>query len=256
MSISIKTNREIELMRESGRIAAEILGMVSKKVDVGVRTKELDIIAEDMAVKYKVKPAFRGEESGKSGEPYPFVLCASVNEVIVHGLPSDYLLKDGDILGLDFGVIYEGYYSDVAATIPVGNISEEAHRLIRVTKKALNFGIKKVRPGNTIGDIGNTVQRYVESQGFGVVRDLVGHGIGKSLHEDPQVPNYGKRHKGEKLEEGMVLAIEPMVTMGSWEVSMSADGYGYETSDKSLSAHFEHTVLVSKNGCEILTRIK
>lgn len=255
MSISLKTKREISLMRESGRIAADILGVLAKRVNVGVSTNELNVLAEELISKHKVKSAFFGQPSGKNGEPYPFVLCTSVNEVVVHGMPSGYTLKGGDILSLDFGVIYKGYYSDVAITMPIGNVSDETRRLIRVTKKALNRGIKKARPGNTIGDIGNTIQRFVESQGFEVVRELVGHGIGKSLHEEPQVPNYGKRHKGEKLEKGMVLAIEPMTAMGSWEVEISEDGYGFETKDKSLSAHFEHTVLITGEGSEVLTRL-
>lgn len=253
MSNIIKTPNEIFLMRESGRIAAEILKAVCKKANIGMSTKELNILAEELILKYKVKSAFLGEPSGKNGETYPFVLCASLNEAVVHGVPSGYILKDGDVLSLDFGVIYKGYYSDVAVTLPIGNVSDEARRLIRVAKKALNRGIKKVRPGNTIGDIGNTIQRYVESQGFEVVRDLVGHGIGKALHEEPQVPNYGKRHKGEKLEEGMVLAIEPMITAGLPDVEISSDGFSFVTKDKSLSAHFEHTVLIRSADSEILT---
>ena len=242
-------------MRESGKIAAQILKELSGKATPGVTTKQLDELAEELIKKHQVKSAFSRQPSGRGGESYPAVLCTSVNETVVHGLPSGYVLKDGDILSLDFGVVYEGYYSDVAITIPVGNASDEARRLIRVAKKALNFGIKKVRPGNTIGDIGNTIQRYVEPQGFGIVRDLVGHGIGRSLHEKPEIPNYGKRHKGEELVEGMVIAIEPMITAGSWEVEIGKDGYGYETKDKCLSAHFEHTVAVTANGCEILTQL-
>ena len=252
--ITIKTKEEIALMKESGRIAAEILKKVREAVRPGVTTKELDKLAEELIVRYGVRSAFRGQPSGRNGESYPAVLCASVNCAVVHGLPSDYALKNGDILGLDFGVVYKGWYSDVAVTVPVGDVSNEARRIIDVTKRALGQGMKKVRPGNTIGDIGNTIQRWVESHGYQVVRDLCGHGVGRDLHEEPQVPNYGKRHKGEILKEGMVLAIEPMVTIGSWELVHSLDGYGFETKDKSLSSHFEHTVAVMKDGCEILTK--
>lgn len=251
--ISVKTPQEIKLMKESGRIAAEILGTVSKKATPGVTTKELDKLAEELIAKYKAKPAFYGQPSGKNGEPFPAVLCTSLNSVVVHGVPSDYTLRDGDILGLDFGVVYKGFYSDLAVTVPIGDVSEEARRLIWVTKKALKRGIKKVRAGNTVGDIGNTIQRYVESQGYKIVRDLVGHGIGEELHEEPQVPNFGKRRDGPRLKEGMVIAIEPMVVTGAYAVTNSSDNQGYETKDKSLSAHFEHTVAVTEDGREILT---
>lgn len=254
MSI-IKTKEEIALMRKSGRIAAEILAKVQEAAGPGVTTKELDELAEKIIVSRGAKPAFRGQPSGKNGEPYPAVLCASVNSVVVHGLPSDYKLQNGDVLGLDFGVSYEGWYSDLAVTMPVGEVSGEARRLIDVTKRALRQGLKKVHPGNTTGDIGNTIQRWVESHGYEVVRDLCGHGIGRELHEEPQIPNFGKRHRGEILKEGMVIAIEPMVTAGSWELIHSADIHGFETKDHSLSAHFEHTVAVTKDGCEVLTRL-
>lgn len=252
----IKTQEEISIMRESGRIAAEILKKVEERVAPGVTTRELDKLAEELIISYGVEPAFRGQPSGKNGELYPAVLCASVNSVVVHGLPSDYKLQNGDILGLDFGVIHKGYYSDLAVTVPVGNISDEARRLIDVTKRALRQGLKKVHPGSTTGDIGNTIQRWVESHGYEVVRDLCGHGIGKELHEEPQVQNYGKRHKGDVLKEGMVLAIEPMVTAGSFEVVISQDNQSWVTKDNSLSAHFEHTVVVTKDGCEVLTSIR
>ena len=249
----IKTKEELELMRQSGKIAADILEKVQKKVAPGVTTMELDKLAEELIILAKVKSAFKGQPSGKNGEGYPAVLCTSVNGVIVHGVPSDYELKDGDILSLDFGVLYKGYYSDLAVTIPVGEISHEARHLIKTTKKALRLGIKKVRPGNTIGDIGNTIQRFVESQGYPVVKDLVGHGIGKELHEEPYIPNYGKRKTGLILEPGMVICIEPMVVLGSNELDHAADTHGYETKDKSLSAHFEHTIAVTEEGYKVLT---
>jgi methionyl aminopeptidase len=253
--IGIKTQEEIALMRESGRIAAEILKKVEERVAPGVTTMDLDKLAEELIVSHGVKSAFYNQPSGKNGELYPSVLCTSLNNVVVHGLPTEYALKEGDILGLDFGVVYKGYYSDLAVSLPVGEISGEARRLIDVTKRALRQGLKKVHPGSTTGDIGNTIQRWVESHGYQVVRDLCGHGIGKELHEEPQVPNYGKRHKGEVLREGMVLAIEPMVVAGSAEVLVLSDNQGWATKDKSLSAHFEHTVAVTKDGYEILTDV-
>lgn len=253
MDCQVKTAEEIVMMRESGRIAAEILWQVEMAVRPGISTKELDRLASELIISHGVESAFRGQKSGRKGEPYPDVLCTSVNEVVVHGVPSVYVLKEGDILGLDFGVVYRGWYSDLAVTVPVGEISPEARRLIDVTKRALRQGLKKVRPNNTVGDIGNTIQRWVESHGFQVVRDLCGHGIGRELHEQPQIPNYGKRRKGEALKEGMVIAIEPMVTAGSWEVAVSSDNQGWVTKDRSLSAHFEHTVAVTKDGYEILT---
>jgi len=188
--------------------------------------------------------------------PYPACLCTSVNEEIVHAIPSDRVLKNGDILKLDLGILYKGFNTDMAVTVPVGKISFEAQRLIRVTKKALKMGIKKARIGNTFGDIGNTIQRYVESQGFNVVRELCGHGIGRELHEDPQILNYGKRHTGPEIKEGMVFCLEPMVAMGDWRIKKGKDSYSYETKDGSLSAHFEHMMAVTKNSCQILTEIK
>jgi len=180
-------------------------------------------------------------------------LCTSINEEIVHVVPSNRVLKEGDIITLDLGILWKGFHNDMAVSLPVGKIKPEAARLIRVTRKALKRGIKKTRAGNTVGDIGNTIQRYVESQGYNVVRDLCGHGIGKELHEDPQILNYGKRHKGEELKEGMVICIEPMITMGDWKLKKMKDGHGYETEDGSLSCHFEQTMAVTKDGVKVLT---
>jgi len=276
MNSQVKTKEELGLMRESGRIAAAILSETQKAAKPQVATEDLNKLVEELIIEYSKKlqekeqkenkdspwcegeilrPAFLGESSGRNGELYPAVICLSINSTVVHGVPSQDRLKDGDILSLDLGVIYKGYYSDTAITVPVGNVSPEARRLIDVTKRALRQGIKKVHPGNTIGDIGNTIQRWVESRGFQVVRDLCGHGIGKELHEPPEVPNYGKRHTGEVLKEGMVIAIEPMVNAGSWEVIYGPDNQSFITKDGSLSAHFEHTVAVTKEGCEVLTKI-
>jgi len=247
--ISIKSEEEIKIMREAGRILATALRGIEKIVKPGITTLELDMAAEALVLSQGAKPAFKGHEG------FPYSLCASINENIVHGYPSKYVLKDGDIIGLDLGVLYKGYYSDMAITVPVGKVSFEAKRLINVTKKSLRLGIKKVKPGNTIGDIGNTIQRLVESQGFGVVRSLCGHGIGKELHEDPKIPNFGKRRGGETLKEGMVICIEPMVTAGDYNLKKSVDGYGLATKDNSLSAHFEHTIAVTKFGARILTEL-
>ncbi len=247
--ITIKNEQEIKIMREAGRILATALKGIEKQVKPGITTLELDRACEALILSLGAKPAFKGHEG------FPYSLCASVNENIVHGYPSNYALKEGDIIGLDLGVLYKGYYSDMAITVAVGKVSFEAKRLINVAKKSLRLGIKKVRPGNTVGDIGNTIQRFVEDQGFSVVRSLCGHGIGKGLHEDPQIPNYGKRGAGEKFIEGMTICIEPMITAGDYNLKKSADGYGFATKDNSLSAHFEHTIAVTKFGAKILTEV-
>ncbi len=247
--VKIKSEEEIQIMAEGGKILATVLHQIERMVKPGITTLELDRAAEALILKHNAKPAFKGYDN------FPFSLCASVNDIIVHGLPSNYQLKEGDILGLDLGVLYKDYNTDMALTVGVGNISFEAKRLMMVTKKALKRGIKKVRLGVTTGDIGNTIQRYVEDQGYSVVRDLCGHGIGRDLHEDPQVANYGQRHKGVELKEGMVICIEPMVTIGGYELKKAADGYGFATRDGSLSAHFEHTIAVTKDGCKILTEL-
>ena len=250
LKITIKTKQEIEIMKKAGEISAKILDELKKAVRPGIQTKDLENQARELIKFYNVEPAFLGYEG------YPAALCTSVNEVVVHQTPSDYRLKEGDIISLDFGVKYKGYYSDMAITVGVGEISLEAKRLIEVTKKSLRLAIKKVRPGVTTGDIGNAIQRYVESQGFNVVRELCGHGIGKELHEDPQILNYGQRHKGVRLKEGMVICIEPMVSMGSPRIKKVKNGYGYATADGSLSAHFEHMIAVTKEGHWVLTETR
>ncbi len=237
-------------MREGGKILAQIVKGLKEIVEPGITTKRLNKAAEDLIFKFKVKPAF------KNYQGFPATLCTSIDEEVVHSIPSDRKLKNGNIISLDMGLIYKGFYADMAVTVPVGEISPEAQRLIRVTKKALKRGIKKARPGNTFGDIGNTIQRYVEDQGCNVVRELSGHGIGKELHEDPRILNYGKRESGPEIREGMVFCIEPMVIMGDWQLKKAGDGYGYQTRDNSLSAHFEHMMAVTKTGCEILTDLK
>jgi methionyl aminopeptidase len=253
--IEIKTPQEIEIIAEGGKILARIMKELEKNVKPGITTMQLERLAESLILKFGGKCSFKGYKSkdGETQREYPSCLCTSINEEIVHVPPSNRVLKEGDILKLDLGIFYKGFHTDMAITIPVGKVSFEAQRLIRVTKKSLKLAIKKAKPGNTFGDIGNTIQRYVESQGFNVVRELCGHGIGRELHEDPKILNYGKRHTGEKIKEGMVFCIEPMVTMGDWHLKRTKDGFGYETQDGSLTAHFEHTVAVTKDSGQVLT---
>lgn len=246
--IEIKSKKEIEIMREGGKILAEIMEDLKKRVKPGITTKELDRVAETLILKFGVKPAF------KDYEDFPVALCTSVNQVVVHAVPSDYKLKQGDILSLDLGIGYKGFFSDMAVTVPVGEVKPEILRLIKVTKKALKLGIKKARVGNTFGDIGNTIQRYVEYQNFNVVRELCGHGIGREIHQEPKILNYGKRKTGPEIAEGMVFCLEPMVTMGDYHLKKSVDGFGYETKDGSLSAHFEDEIAVTKTGPLVLTK--
>ncbi|TSC56347.1 MAG: hypothetical protein Greene071421_199 [Parcubacteria group bacterium Greene0714_21] len=248
--ISIKTPKEIETMRQGGRVLAGILDKLLKQVKPGVVTKDLDRAAEALILNSGAKIAFKGYEG------FPATLCVSVNEEVVHAAPSERILKEGDIVTLDIGLIWLGLYLDMARTVAVGKVSPETARLIRVTKKALHYGLKKTKPGNTVGDIGNTIQRYVESQGYQVVRELCGHGIGKELHEDPHVLNYGKRGDGSELVEGMVICIEPMITVGDWKLKRSKDGHGFETKDGSLSCHFEDTIAITSRGSEVLTKIE
>ena len=247
--ITIKTEKEIKVMTEGARILAGIVEELKKRVRPGITTKELEKLAESLILKSGGKCNFKGEDN------FPACICTSVNEEIVHAVPSERVLKEGDILSLDLGLLWKGFHTDMAITLPVGKISFEAQRLLRVTKKALSRGIKKSKVGNTFGDIGETIQRYVESQGFNVVRDLCGHGIGRKLHEDPPIPNYGKRHKGPKIKEGMVFCLEPMVTMGDYRIKKGKDGFSFETSDGSLSAHFEHMIAITKKGPFVLTKL-
>lgn len=246
--IPIKTPQEIEIMARAGQILAKIMGELKNRIEPGLTTRALDELANELILNYQVKPAFKGFHG------FPAVLCVAINEQVVHGVPSDIKLIQGDILSLDLGIIYQGFCSDMAFTVPVGAIDPEVGRLIRITKKSLKRGIARVKPNKTIGDIGNAIQKYVEGQGFQVVRSLCGHGIGKKLHEEPEVPNFGQRHKGFKLEPGMVLALEPMVTMGQPGLKKGPDGFCYQTNDNSLSAHFEHTVVVTNKNPRILTK--
>ena len=236
-------------MRKSNALVAVILEELAKKIRPGVKTIELDRLSEQMALKRGARPAFKGYRG------YPYSLCTSVNSEVVHGMPSERELMEGDIVSLDFGVLHDGYYGDAAVTVPVGEISPAARRLLRVTEEALYRGISEARAGNRIGDISAAIQGHVEAAGFSVVRDLVGHGIGKNLHEDPQVPNYGSSGRGIELKPGMVFAIEPMVNEGTYRVDILRDGWTVVTADGKLSAHFEHSVAITENGPVILSRI-
>lgn len=247
--IILKSRLEIDRMRVAGRIVAEILEGVRSLVCPGVTTFDLDHFAASEALKRNAKCAFRDYNN------YPSSLCCSPNNQVVHGIPNKNPLKSGDILSLDFGVVFDGFYGDAAITVPVGIVSDAAKKLITATEASLYAAIDMAVPGNRLGDVSSAVQSFVESRGYSVVRDFVGHGIGKNLHEDPQIPNYGLSGKGVKLKPGMVLAIEPMINEKSYEVEVLDDNWTVITCDGGLSAHFEHTVAITENGPEILTRI-
>jgi len=253
--IPIKTQKKIEIMKEGGKICAKIFERILKEVRPGITTFHLEEKAKDLVKKAKAKCAFLGYKKGDE-KSYPACLCTCVNEELVHIPPSGRILKEGDVLKIDFGIFWKGFYLDMARTIGVGKISFEAQRLIRVTKKALKLAIKKAKPENTFGDIGNTIQRYVESQGFNVIRDLCGHGIGRDLHEEPKILNFGKRKAGKKIKEGMVFCIEPMVSCGDWKIEKTKDGFGYKMKDNSLCVHFEDTIAITKKGPEVLTKFE
>jgi methionyl aminopeptidase len=250
MPIMIKTPLEIEKMRRSGQVVREVLEHVRQFVKPGASTQDLENAAAGKIKELGAKPAFKGYRG------FPCVLCTSVNEEVVHGIPSaSRVLRDGDIVSIDTGVILDGYYGDSAITVAVGEkVSPRTKRLLEVTQASLKRGIEAIKPGATLGDVGAAVQEVVEAEGFSVVREFVGHGIGTRLHEDPQVPNYGRRGQGQKLREGMVIAIEPMVNAGKPDVQVLSDGWTAVTQDGSLSAHFEHTVAVTAEGATILTQ--
>ena len=250
--ILIKTQKEIDFIRESCKVVAETLRLVSSNVRIGITTFELDRIAEDYIRSNNAIPAFKGYSQG--GLPgFPGSVCTSINDAVVHGIPGQDKLEEGDIISLDVGVLKNNYYGDAATTVAVGKISDEKKKLLEVTEKSLQSGIEQARSGNKIHDISAAVQEYVEQNGFSIVRDLCGHGVGKFLHEDPAVPNFGRRGTGAKLKKGMTLAIEPMVNAGGYEVITSSDGWAVLTADGSPSAHFEHTILILDNSPEILT---
>ncbi len=247
--VILKLPEEIEKARASNKIVAEILNKIKEKVKPGIKTKDLNKLAEEIADKRGARPAFKGYRG------FPYALCTSVNEEVVHGMPSDRVLVEGDIIGLDFGIYYKGFFGDAAVTLPVGKISHNAARLIEATKKSLHEGIAQARTGNRLGAISAAVQNTVEASGLSVVRDYVGHGIGKNLHEDPQIPNFGKKDRGIELKSGMILAIEPMVNEKDYKVKVLQDGWTVVTVDGGLSAHFEHTVAITDDGPDILSEI-
>jgi methionyl aminopeptidase len=248
VAVVLKSASEIEKMHRAGRVVREVLELVRSKVKPGVTTYDLEKTAEERLKELGIKPAFKGYHG------YPCALCTSVNSEVVHGIPSPKrVLKNGDIVSVDFGVVADGYYGDAAITVPVGAIDPQSARLLRATEESLAAAIRTVRPGATLGDIGAAVQAVVEGEGFSVVRDFVGHGIGVQMHEDPQVPNFGEAGRGMKLKEGMVLAIEPMVNAGGPDVMVLEDGWTAVATDGSMSAHFEHTVAVTATGARILT---
>lgn len=245
--VILRTPAEIEQMRRAGSLVGQVLERLREHVAPGVSTRELDAIAENMICSRGGVPSFKGYRG------YPASICASVNNEIIHGIPGDRMLVDGDIVSIDCGAMLGGYHGDAAMTFPVGDVSAEAEKLMTVTREALNAGIAMARPKMRLGDVGNAIQRYVEANGFSVVRDFVGHGIGRHMHEDPQIPNFGPAGMGMRLRTGMVLAIEPMVNAGGHEVVVMDDGWTACTRDGSLSAHFEHTVAITDDGPEVLT---
>lgn len=245
--IIYKSEAEIEMMRKSSQIVARILSELREMIRPGLETRELDSYAETRARQLGAVPAFKGYRG------YPASLCVSVNEEIVHGIPSGRRLQEGDIVSLDFGVVYEGFYGDAALTVPVGRVSDPALRLIEVAEKSFYRGLEELKVGNRLSDVSAAIQQEVEGAGFSVIRAFVGHGIGRSLHEEPQLPNFGLPGHGPKLKKGLTLAIEPMIAAGHWEVEVLNDGWTAVTRDRSLSAHYEHTVALTDRGVEILS---
>ncbi len=255
--ISVKTSQEIKIMAEGGRILAQIIKSLAQAVRPGIATKDLDKLAEELVLSYGVKPAFLGYGG------FPATVCISVNDEVVHGVPGDRILLAGDLVGIDMGIVHQGLNVDSAMTVPVlgsksyrqwADENPKHDKLLTVTREALAIGINQAQVGNHAGAIGHAIQRFVERNGFNVVRDLVGHGIGRRLHEEPAVPNYGNPNDGPELAQGMTIAIEPMTTAGDWKVKKGEDGFGFVTADGSVAAHFEHTVAVTGRGPEILTR--
>lgn len=248
MSIIIKSDREIAVMRQAGRIVGEVLEVLRENVKPGLTTEELDQIAEREIISRGGTPSFKGYHG------FPAAICASINSEIVHGIPGKRVLKEGDIISIDLGVIYDGYQGDAAITVPVGQVTDEVKKLLEATEGALLAGIEQAKHGARLGDISEAVQKHAESRGFSVVREYTGHGIGRDMHEDPQIPNYGRRKTGPILKRGMALAIEPMVNIGTWRTKVGDDCWTVYTADGSLSAHFEHTIAITDGGAEILTK--
>jgi len=250
MGIIIKSPQEIDIMRQAGSIVAIVLEKLERSVEPGMTTGHLNKIAEEETKKNNAIPSFKGYKG------FPASICVSVNEQIVHGIPSKRALKEGDIVSIDFGVIYNGFQGDAARTMAVGKISQDAQKLMQITREALMAGIAKAKDGVHLGDVSSAIQRHTESNGFSVVREYVGHGIGRNMHEDPQIPNFGAEGRGPILRKGMTLAIEPMVNAGGWQTKLTDSGWTVVTADLSLSAHFEHTIAITNGKAEILTLAK
>jgi len=246
--IKIKTAQEIEKLRRAGSILSGIIKEVTGSLTKGMTTRQLDALAEQLIAERQVIPAFKGYRG------FPACLCISINQEVVHGIPDDRVIQEGDLVSIDAGLIHDEYYADMAVTVGVGKISPACQRLIDVTRDSLKKGIQCVRPGAHLSDISHAIQSWVEAKGFSVVRDFVGHGIGRNLHEEPEIPNFGPPHQGPILKKGMVLAIEPMINVGGWQTRILENGWTVVTLDGKLSAHFEHTVAVTSNGSEILTQ--
>ena len=247
--IELKSRTEVEKIRQAGVIVARVLQAIGDYVKPGVNTGELDTLAQELIESSKAKAAFKGYRG------FPGHICTSVNEGVVHGIPGQRVLEEGDIVGIDVGVKLNGYFADAAATFAVGQISEKAGKLMQATKQSLTLAIETAVKGRKISDISNVIETFIKSRGYSVVREFVGHGIGRQMHEDPQVPNFGPPGQGPELKPGLVLAIEPMINMGSSDVKVQSDGWTAVTRDGSLSAHYEHTVLVTENGADILTKL-
>jgi methionyl aminopeptidase len=254
--IFLKSRQEIEIMRTANRIVSEILVELREQVKPGISTGEIDRISAELIRKKGARSAFKGYQIRSGVPPFPATICVSLNNEVVHGIPSPQrIIREGDVVSLDFGVIYKDFYGDAAVTFLLGEAEERVHRLIQTTTTALEDGIEQAKVGNRLGDISAAIQKRVEQEGFSVVREFVGHGVGRRLHEDPPVPNYGVRDRGVRLREGMVLAIEPMVNLGDPDVMMKSDGWTAVTKDGSISAHFEHSVAITEQGPEVLSRL-
>ncbi len=252
--IYLKSQEEIKIMREGGKILANILELISERIAPGASGDEIEEFAEKEIKKYNAIPSFKNYKIHNDGAPFPSAICFSVNDEIVHGFPYGKILKEGDIVGIDLGIKYNGFHTDSAITVGAGKLSSNAASIIRVARESLYKGIAEVKIGNRIGDIGSAIQAYVEMNGFSAVRDLVGHGVGKTIHEPPEVPNFGEKGRGLKLCQGMTFAIEPMINEGKYDIKCGNDGWTIRTLDGLLSAHFEHTVAVTSRGCIILTQ--
>lgn len=244
-----KTNEEIKIMREGGKILANIINMIGEKMKPGVSGNRIDKMAERIILKAGGKPAFKGYRG------YPATVCFSVDDVVVHGIPNDGPVEEGQIVGVDLGILYKGFYTDIARTFKIGKVSEEVNNLLDVTKNALKSGINTCVAGNKIGDVSHTIQEIVEQNGYSVVRELVGHGIGRNIHESPEIPNYGESNTGPEIEIGMTMALEPMVNQGKFNVKIDNDQWTVRTMDGKLSAHFEHTIAATDDGPVILTKL-